>query len=256
MFKGYPLHLLLVLALGLILAFNTPQIFASGLPVFDAANLAQNQLAFIDQIRNTINSFTMLQNQMTQIAYAAQNLIKMDGNLSAASLMNIQHSLTTLMNLSQNVVGIALNYEQSQMAWDSTYPKFNKYNGMSGTDYAKQSEIMRNQTSNAIYDAMTAQGLVAQLGNDAANLNSLLAASSSADGVLTAIQVGNQIAALQVQQLMRLQQIIATSYRAEASYYAEEVQGRAAATSNANKLRLNTQNPLTTGGNGDGTTGF
>ncbi len=256
MSKRYAILLILVFSLIITFFVAISHSNATGMPVFDAANFMQNQVNYADQIRNTINSFTMLQNQMTQIAYEIQNLKKMDDKLSASNMANLQRSLSTMINLCQNVVGIALNYEQSQSAWDRTYPKFNKYNGMSGSDYSKQSETIRYQTSNAIYDAMTAQGLVAQLGNDAANLNTLLATSSSTDGVLAAIQVGNQIAALQVQQLMRLQMIMASSYRAETSYYAEEVQGKAAASANANKLKLNTRNTLNAGGNGDGTPGF
>jgi P-type conjugative transfer protein TrbJ len=74
---------------------------------------------------------------------------------------------------------------------------------------------------------MKAQGLVAQIDDDAANLDSLLRASSSASGALAAAQAGNQIAGVTSQQLMRLQHIVAASYRAQSSFYAEQAQKQA-----------------------------
>lgn len=93
---------------------------------------------------------------------------------------------------------------------------------MSGKGYAAQAQSVLNQTNNATYDAMRAQGLVSQLGNDARNLESLLNASNTSAGALAAVQAGNAIATVNTQQLMRLQQIVATSYRAQSSYHAQQ----------------------------------
>ena len=74
-----------------------------------------------------------------------------------------------------------------------------------------QAQGLLNQSSNSAYDAMRAQGLTAQIGNDAANLKTLMQASQSASGALAATQAGNQLSGMTVQQLMRLQEIVATS---------------------------------------------
>ncbi|MGE5606978.1 MAG: hypothetical protein ACM3YE_14975 [Bacteroidota bacterium] len=250
--KIFKLIFCLMILISVVFIAYTPQTDAAGMPVFDATNYAQNVQSYMDQIRNTLNSFTILSNQMTQIAYEAQNMQKMNSSISGSSVLSIQQSIAKMMNLIQNIKGIALNYENAQYAWDSTYPAFEKYNGMSGGDYANQSKIMRTQTSNAIYDAIITQGLIAQIGNDSANLITLLNASASADGALAAIQAGNLISAMVVQQLMKIQQLMATSYRAEASYYQENVERQAAAAANVSKMTINAKNTLIGPGNGDG----
>jgi P-type conjugative transfer protein TrbJ len=97
---------------------------------------------------------------------------------------------------------------------------------MTGADYAAHAYSVLQSTNDVIYDAMRAQGLVAQIGADTANLQSLMSASQSAQGALAAAQAGNQIAVLNTQQMMRLQQIMAASNQAQTAYYAEISNGK------------------------------
>jgi len=256
MVKRFFLTFLLVLSLT-VACVTIPQANASGVPVFDAANFTQNLLNYIDQIKNTINGFRMLENQMMQITYDIQNLRKMDATLSQTNIASIQYNLRAMMSLFSRYKGIAMNFENMQSLWDSVYGNFGRYNGgIRATDYAHQSKIVRQQTSNAIYNAMETQGLVAQLGNDEANLKRLLAASENADGALSAIQVSNQLIAVQIQQLMRMQQIMATTYRAQTSYLAEETVRQEAAANNAERMKLDAKDTLATDGNGEGLVPF
>jgi P-type conjugative transfer protein TrbJ len=123
--------------------------------------------------------------------------------------------------------GITMDYTKLQGAYDEVYKNFAAYNGMSGEQYASQAQQILNQSNNSAYDAMRAQGLAAQIDNDAANLNSLMQASQSATGALAATQAGNQITGMTIQQLMRLQEVIAASNRAQSSYFAAEAQRKA-----------------------------
>ena len=68
---------------------------------------------------------------------------------------------------------------------------------------------------------------LAAVGRRNTRVQSLAAASQNAQGALAAVQAGNQIAALQAQQLMRLQQIMAQSERAKSAYEAERSQKEA-----------------------------
>lgn len=256
MIKQYFLTLLLIFSVTLTY-IAIPQTKASGVPVFDAANYTQNILNYIDQIKNTINSFQMLENQMMQIAFDAQNLRKMDATLSQTNIASIQYNLRAMNSLMSRYKGIAMSFENMQSVWDSVYRNFGKYNGgVSATDYANQSKKIRAQSSDALFDAMQTQGLVAQLENDETNLNRLLVASENADGALSAIQVSNQLIAFQIQQLMRFQQIMATSYRATTSYYTEEVVRQEAAANNAERMKLNAKDTLNSDGNGEGIVPF
>lgn len=248
---------LILIAVFLVKMPTVSAIFGVGDLVFDSTNYAMAQQTFLDQVKNTIYSYQQIQNQLTELAYTVQNLKKLDNTLSTSNLAAIQQALTKVVTYFQTTRGIALNYEQSQSAWDATYPDFQKYNGMSGSDYAKQSAIIRQQTSDALYDSMRAQGLISQMADDRIILNKLLTASASADGVLAALQASNQLAGLQIEQLMRMQLIMSASYRAQASYYAEQVQGQAAATGNAkNRMTIDSPNPLSGNGNGEGIVEF
>ena len=53
---------------------------------------------------------------------------------------------------------------------------------------------------------------------------------------MAATQAGNQIAGMTVQQLMRLEQVMATSYRAQSSYFAAEAQKQAISDANSKRF--------------------
>lgn len=162
-----------------------------------------------------------------QLQLSLQNLATMDSSAASANMGQIQQQLAQLQQLQSQIKGLTMDYANMEQSWDETYKDFGDFNGMSGKDYANHAQKIAEATNNSIYDAMVAQGLVAQLGNDEANLQSLAAASQNAQGALAAAQAGNQIAALQAQQLMRLQQIMAQSERAKSAYEAERAQKEA-----------------------------
>lgn len=223
--------------------------------VFDPGNLIQSILNGMQQITSAANSVNQTANQLKSLQYQVQNLAKMDPSSAASTLSNLQGRLATLMQIQASLRGITMNYAQVQGAWDQLYgADFGRYNGMKGSDYAAQALKILKQTDNATYDAMRAQGMVSELANDAANLESLLTASNSSGGALSAAQAGNAIAAIQAQQLMRLQQIVATSYRAESSYYADQANRAAMSRANSDKFFSSTiQRPLQGFGNGKAT---
>lgn len=204
-----------VILLGICLALPLASIpsYAVGIPVVDTNAIIQ-WAKQIDQMKQ-------------QIKMMKANLQRLSSVVSNANLRNIKANLQGLMALQQKYRGIVYNYKNFERNWDSVYKSFKEFNGMNASQYANQAKKILTQTDNAIYDAMSSQGLIANMGNDAANLQSLLAASNSSEGALAATQAGNQIAGLQIMQLMRMQQIMATSYRAQTSYYAQEVQNKA-----------------------------
>jgi len=197
-------------------------IIGIGDTVFDAANFMQQLIGYIQDIQNTLNTVEQTSNQLQSLANEAKNLATMDQGTAWQTILGVRLNLTQLMQMQARIRGITMEYQKVENAWDKLYRNFGSFNGMSGRDYAAQAQNVLDQTNNATYDAMHAQGLVAQLGNDAKNLESLLNASNTSSGALSAAQAGNHIAALTAQQLMRLQQIVATSYRAESSYHAQQ----------------------------------
>lgn len=196
--------------------------------VFDPSVFMQTLMSYFTEIEDYANQAEQLSNQVQSLINEAQNLANMDQNAASRTISNISGSLQKLKDLKSNVRGITMDYMKLESAWDSVYAKdFKSFDGKSAKDYVNAADKALKQTNDATYDAMKAQGLVAQIDDDAANLDSLLRASSSASGALAAAQAGNQIAGVTSQQLMRLQHIVAASYRAQSSFYAEQAQREA-----------------------------
>jgi len=204
--------------------------------VFDPSVFIQTVLGYVQQYASAVNTATQIENQVKSLYNEAQNLANMDQGAAMQTISGIRQSLTQLFQMQSRIRGMTMDYASVESAWDNLYKNFGAYNGMSGKDYAAQAQKILAQTDNATYDAMRAQGLVSQLGNDERNLESLLNASNSAAGALAAAQAGNQIAAVNTQQLMRLQQIVAASYRAESSYYAQQTQREAMSKADSDRF--------------------
>jgi len=190
--------------------------------VFDPTALIQEIIGYIDQISQTVNTARQIENQLSSLANEAKNLANMDSRTAWQTLSGIRSNLTQVMQMQANIRGLTMEYQKVEAAWDTLYKDFGSFNGISGKAYAAQAQKVLDQTNRATYDAMRAQGLVSQLGNDARNLESLMTSSNTSAGALAAVQAGNAIAAVNTQQLMRLQQIVATSYRAQSSYHAQQ----------------------------------
>jgi P-type conjugative transfer protein TrbJ len=243
---------ILMIAILLLLPLRPAAAFYT---VFDPTALIQEILGYIDQISQTVNTARQIENQLSSLANEAKNLANMDSRTAWQTLSGIRSNLTQVMQMQANIRGLTMEYQKVEAAWDTLYRDFGSFNGMSGTDYAAQAQKVLDQTNRATYDAMRAQGLVSQLGNDARNLESLLNASNTSSGALSAAQAGNAIAAVNTQQLMRLQQIVATSYRVESSYHAQQANLEAMSRASSDKFFKSTidRNPLEGSGKGRGT---
>jgi len=222
-------------------------------PVIDEANLMQNILTAVRTLQSNINEATQIANQLASLRNEALNLMKMDPFAANQNVWAIQQQLFNLQNMTYTVRGLVMDYNRIQNQFDSLYPAFSKYNGMSGADYANQVDQLHKQTQNSMFDAMKAQGIVADTWKDQMSLQSLINASQTANGALSAAQTGNQIAALQATEMMKMQQIMATSYRAETSYYAEVAAREAAAKADSQTyFKLDVPNTLQGSGRGPG----
>ena len=213
--------------------------------VFDPSVFMQTVMNYVKEIETATNTAKQIDNQMKSLENQARNLQSMNPSAASGTMGQIQSALSALATVRNNMRGITMDYTRLQSAYDGVYKNFSSYNkGTSAKEYANEAQGLLNQSSNSAYDAMRAQGLTAQIGNDAANLKTLMQASQSASGALAATQAGNQLSGMTVQQLMRLQEIVATSHRAQSSYFAAEAQKQAMANANL-KRQLDLDPPKT-----------
>lgn len=202
-------------------------IFGSSI-VFDPSNYAENVLQAartLEQINNQIRS---LQNQGQMLINQARNL----ASLPYSSLRQLDQSLARTQQLLGQAQRIAFDVEKIDKIFSDQYAGMDL--SMSDRQLVELARARWENTLGALKDAMHVQaGVVGNIEIQRSELAKLLDASQGAVGALAATQAGNQILALQVQQLADLTALLAASGRAEALSGAEQ----AAAAEQGRELR-------------------
>lgn len=206
------IHSTLLLLTFCMLSLSTTSISHAGL--FGGGLSGPMPVYNIDKTVDAATLATQI-NTAQQLAADLANLKNMDSATAAANMQQIQSSLQQLITLQNQMSGMIMDYENFQYAWDEQYGDFSDYNNMTSADYAENARRLRESMDQSLHNAMLSQGFVAQNANSAAALQQLLRASQTAEGALAAAQVGNQIAALQAQQMIQFQQMVAQSNRAQ-----------------------------------------
>jgi P-type conjugative transfer protein TrbJ len=200
---------------------SAPTLVYADMPVIDGAVLSQLQGNYADQIKNTLQTYQQLQNQLVQLENDSKNLTSLDPSSQAAVTSQIVNTINQMAQVHAQIQAIGTDYSLLQQQWDAMYKDFGDFNGMTGADYAQYQQKIASATEAKIKQAMASQGLAsdANIQADLNTLNTLLNNSQGSQGALSAIQASNQIAALQIQQLLKMQRIMADSMGAQATYY-------------------------------------
>lgn len=196
-------------ALSPILA--TPAAAQFGGIVFDPTNYAQNVLTAARSLQQINNQIQQIQNQATSLINQARNL----ANLPLSTLSTLQQQIQQTRQLLSQAQHIAYDVQQIEQAFTARY----KAIPMSKTDIEMVADAQaRWETSvGAFEDALRVQaGVVGNIDGARTTMDSLVTASQSASGALQASQAGNQLLALQSQQLSDLTALIAAQGRAQA----------------------------------------
>ena len=158
----------------------------------------------------------MVENQMTQIADMARNGITITNQLFGTVASDITN-LDKIVNTGQ-----ALAYTLSNM--DGTFRlRFPGY--VSTTNYGQQYSQWGQTSLDSTLGALHAAGLQnGQFNSDEALLKTLQAQSTSAVGRMQAIEVGNEIAENQAEQLMKLRQLMMADMQSKAAFQSAQVQ--------------------------------
>ena len=101
---------------------------------------------------------------------------------------------------------------------------FKDLKNMKSEDYIRYVDKMAGELNNSIYDAMKSQGMTAQLGNDSANLSRLANQVYSAEGQQQVLQTMANISAVNGQQLIRMQKMMADTNKVQMQYLEQKVQ--------------------------------
>jgi P-type conjugative transfer protein TrbJ len=196
--------------------------------VYDPTNYVQNVLSAaraLEQINNQIQS---LQNEAQMLINQARNL----ASLPYSSLQQLQQSVQRTQALLGQAQRIAFDVQQIDQAFQSQYGNIS----LSTSDQRLVSDARSRwqNTVGGLQDALRVQaGVVGNIDTNRAELAALIGQSQGATGALQATQAGNQLLALQAQQLADLVAVVAANGRAQALVDAE----RAAAAEQGREQR-------------------
>lgn len=184
--------------------------------VYDPTNYAQNVLTAARALQQVNNQITSLQNQAQSLINQARNL----ASLPYTALAQLQETVARTQALLTQAQNIAYNVTQIDQAFQSTYGSISVT--ASDQTLVTGARARWQNTVGGLQDAMRTQATV--IGNIGANqtqMTALVNASQTATGALAATQAGNQLLALQAQQLADLTAVIAANGRAQALKDAE-----------------------------------
>lgn len=186
--------------------------------VFDPNNYAQNVLTAARALQQINNQVTSLQNQAQMLINQARNL----ATLPYSSLQQLQSSIQRTQQLLTQAQRIAYDVQKIDHAFSTTYAPASA--GTSSQTLISNAQA-RWQTSVAGFqDALRVQaGVVGNLDTNRTQMSALVTSSQSATGALQATQAGNQLVALQAQQLADLTATVAAQGRAQSLEAAQRI---------------------------------
>lgn len=196
--------------------------------VYDPTNYAQNLLTATRALQQINNQITSLQNEATGLINQARNL----ASLPFSSLQQLQQSVQRTQQLLGEAQRIAYNVQNIDQAFRTTYGNAS----ISATDQqlVTQARERWQNTVGGLQDAMRVQaGVVGNIDTNRSEMSALVGQSQGATGALQATQAGNQLLALQAQQLADLTAVVAANGRAQSLSEAE----RAAAAEQGREQR-------------------
>lgn len=193
--------------------------------VHDPRNYAQNILTAARTLEQINNQIRMLQNQATSLVNQARNL----ASLPVSELQTLQQQVQQTQKLLGDAQRIAYDVADIQKAFDNRY----KGEALTGTpaEMVAGAQARWADSVSAFEDAMKVQaGIAGNMTGTRQAIGTLVTASQTATGALQAAQAGNQLLALQSQQLTDLTAAVIAQGRAQtleaARNAATEAEGR------------------------------
>lgn len=196
-----------VISIAILLA---PWPLMAQLIVFDPNNYAQNVLTAARELQQINNQIISLQNEAQMLINQARNL----ASLPYSSLRQIEQSIERTQQLLGQAQRIAYDVGQIDRAFQTTYAPASA--NMSDQALVTNAQSRWQNAVAGLQDAMRVQAtVVGNLDTNRSQMSALTTASQGATGALQATQAGNQLLALQSQQLADLTAAVAAEGRAQ-----------------------------------------
>ncbi|MGH1421604.1 MAG: P-type conjugative transfer protein TrbJ [Hyphomonas sp.] len=203
------------------------QLFGGGI-VYDPANHTQN-------ILTAVRSLQQINQQIRQLAHEIEMLENMARDLETlpdSIADDILRRMRRIEDLMREADGIGYGVEEIERGYEEIYPEDYGETPPGHDVLVEEARTRWKQSRTAYRDSLlvTAE-VVSSARADSDSLDRLISHSQSSVGNLQVLQAGNQIEALQTEQLMQMEAMMASHYRAEAleraRQLAEAERGRA-----------------------------
>ena len=204
------------------------QLFGGGV-VYDPANHTQNILTAVRSLQQINQQIQQLTHEIEMLENMARNLETLDVNVAEAI---IRDRIRRLYELMREAEGIGYGVEEVEREYEEIYPEDYGDTPPEAEILVEDARTRWRQSRTAYRDSLVTLGASLEDNEtDGAAIADLVTQSQSAIGALEAAQAGNQIEAMQAEQLMQIESILAAHYRAEAleraRQLAEAERGRA-----------------------------
>jgi type IV secretion system protein TrbJ len=184
--------------------------------VFDPSNYSQNVLTAARALQQVNNQIASLQNEAQMLINQARNL----ASLPYSSLQQLQQSTRRTQQLLAQAQGIAYDVQQIDQAFSTAYAPATA--SQSDQALVANAQVRWQNAVAGLQDALRVQAtVVGNLDTNRTQMSALVDASQGATGALQAAQAGNQLLALQSQQLADLTAAVAAQGRAQSLEAAE-----------------------------------
>ncbi|EPL3671150.1 hypothetical protein ROTAS13_00023 [Roseomonas sp. TAS13] len=189
---------------------------AHAIIVYDPTNYAQNLLSATRALEQINNQITSLQNEAQMLINQAKNL----ASLPYSSLQALQQNVQRTQQLLSQAQNIAFDVQKVDQIFQTQYGNVS----LSATDgqLVADARSRWQNTVGGLQDAMRVQaGVVGNIDTNRTQMSELVGQSQNATGALQATQAGNQLLALQSQQLSDLIALMSANGRSESLIEAE-----------------------------------
>lgn len=205
------------LALSPVLAPPAQAFFGGfGRIVYDPTNHAENLLTAARTLEQINNQIASLQNEAQMLINQARNL----ASLPHSSLQELQANVRRTQMLLGEAQNIAFDVQAIDAMFRQDYANLSL--SASDAELIADAHARWENTVGGLQDAMRVQaGVVGNIDANREAMSVLVGESQGASGALQAAQAGNQLLALQSQQLSDLIAVISANGRADALLEAE-----------------------------------
>ena len=209
--------MLCILMLSTLVSLNCSTSYAWK-TVYDPTNYKAN-------LETKIQAIKQVKQQAEQIKHELANLSKLNPSQANASVSKVRDLISTMNKLRTETNAIGTDYREMMQQFDRLRPDYEKWNGVSAEEYAKQNDKFRESWEQSIEQSMKVQGIVSpeEQQKTADHLERLINASQSAEGAMGALQAANQISALHILELQKMEAVMADSMRTQNLYYQKKI---------------------------------